>query len=203
VQKNVYLIAKEEVEVQKLESQLAQSEARLAREKQQILELKDALASGKREFQFGSRKYTAEQVKLDLAQRFERYKTAEATLTSQRQMHAARQRSVEAARQKLEGTLAARRQLQVEIENLEARNQMVAAAQTTSNYNFDDSRLGRLKDLIADLRTRLEVGERLVNVEGFYHDEIPVDQPSADDVLERIGKHFAGAAPDASDLVKK
>lgn len=203
VQKNMHLIAKEEVEVQRLQSQIDQADGRLGKEKQQLSELNRAASSGKEVFQFGGRKYSIEQVKLDLANRFERYKTGEATLGSLRQMHTARQRSLEAARQKLEGMLVAKRQLQVEIENIEARNQMVAAAQTTSNYNFDDSRLGRLKELITDLRTRLDVDERLVSAESCCHDEIPLDQPSPEGIVERITKYFEAGTPQEEDLVRK
>ena len=54
--------------------------------------------------------------------------------------------------------LAAKRQLEVDIENLEARKKMVEVAQTTSNYQFDDSQLGQVKELVTDLRTRLRSG---------------------------------------------
>ena len=56
--------------------------------------------------------------------------------------------------------LAAKRKLEVDVEHLEARLKMVEAAQTTSDYAFDDSRLSRVKELITDLRTRLDVAER-------------------------------------------
>jgi hypothetical protein len=190
VQKNMHLIAKEEVEVQRLDNQIADSEKRLAKEKEQLVQLRNALETGKHEFQFGGRKYGIEQVKLDLTNRFQRYKTGDATLASLRQIETARQRSLEAARQKLEGMLAAKRQLLVVVENLEARSQMVAAAQTTSNYKFDESQLGRLKQLIDDLRTRLEVDERMVNSDLYYHDEIPVDKPSPDDIAQQVGSYF-------------
>lgn len=191
VQKNMHLIAREEVEVDRMAGQIGELETRLAKEKEQISQLKRDLSSGKAEFQYGGRKYNADQVKLDLASRFERYRTGDATLASLRQMHAARQKGLEAARQKLEGMLASRRQLQVEVENLEARNQMVAAARTTSNYQFDDSRLGRVKALVDDLKARLEVDERMVHAEGQFHDEIPVDKPDGKDVIEQITKYFA------------
>jgi len=203
VQKNMHIIAKEEVEVARLQTQLDTAEGRLAGQRQQLTELTRAVSTGKPTFQFAGRKYTADQVKQDLANRFERYKTGEATLASLQQMHAARQRSLEAAQQKLEGMLTSKRQLQVEIENLEARNQLVAAAQTTSNYNFDDSHLGRLKELISDLRTRLEVDERLVNAEVYFHDEIPLDQPSTEDIVERITKHLEASKAEKGDLAQK
>ena len=101
---------------------------------------------------------------------------------------------MQAARQKLEGMLAAKRQLQVEIENLEARSQMIAAAQTTSDYQFDDSRLGHVKELIANLKTRMEVAEKLVNAEVNFHDEIPLDKPNSEDIVNQVTEYFAPPA---------
>ena len=205
VQKNMHIIAKEEIEVENLQKQIDAAQAKLGKEKADLLKLKTDLASGKTAFEYGGRKYTAAQVKTDLANRFERYKTGEATLKSLEEIHRARQRSLDAARQKLEGTLAAKRQLQVDVENLEARRQMIAAAQTTSNYNFDDSQLGRVKELVSELRTRLDVAERLVNAEGYYHDEIPVDQATPANIVEQISQHFAerkAEKPEAKTLAK-
>jgi peptidoglycan hydrolase CwlO-like protein len=195
VRKNMQVIAKEEVEVKKLEEQIAQTQTRLAKEKEQLLRLKTDLASGKSNFTYASRSYSVEQVKTDMANRFERYKTGEATLASLEQMLTARQRSLEAARQKLEGMLAAKRQLAVEVENLEARLQMVAAAQSTSAYQFDDSRLGQAKELIAKLRTRLDVAEKLANAETKYQGEIQLEGTSPANIVEEVTEHFAGDSP--------
>jgi len=190
VQRNMHLIAKEEVELKRLESQLADAESRQVREKEQLSTLKNALLSGREKHEFGGRSYTIEQVKGDLSNRFERYKTGDATLASLRQIQTARQNGLEAARQKLEGMLTMKRQLQVEVENLEARTQMIAAAETTSNFQFDDSRLGRVKELISDLRTQLDVKEKLVNVDDAFRDEIPVGRPASADIVGEINQYF-------------
>ena len=197
VRKNVQAIAKEEVEMEKLQKQIADTEARLAKDKDDLLRLTADARSGKESFSYSGRTYTAGQVRSDLAARFARYTTTEATLNSWKDTLQARQRSLEGAQKKLKGMLDARRQLIVEVENLQARLQMVAAAQTTSNYNFDDSHLSRVKGLISDVRTRLDVEERLVNSEGYYAGEIPVSEPSAANILEEISQHFAASGPGA------
>jgi chromosome segregation ATPase len=190
IRKNMHVIAKEEVEVEKLDKQIADTQTRLAKDKEEILRLKTDVESSKQEFEYAGRTYTAQQVKQDLANRFDRYKTSEATLGSLKDIYRARQKSLEAARQKLEGTLAAKRQLYVEVENLQARLQMIAAAQTTSQYNFDESRLGRVRALISDLKTRLDVSEKLVNVEGQFHDQIPLDQTAPTNISEQVSTYF-------------
>ncbi|MBN2578391.1 MAG: hypothetical protein JXB10_05315 [Pirellulales bacterium] len=193
VRKNMHIIAKEEVEVQKLDEQIAETEDRLAKEKEQILRLKTDLARRDDAYRYAGRSYTVEEVRADLAHRFERYKTADATQASLKEMRIAREKSLAAARQKLEGMMAAKRQLQVEVENLEARAQMLAAAQTTSNYQFDDSRLGHVKELIAGLKTRLNVAEKLVGAEANFHDEIPLDKSAPENIVEQVTEYFAPA----------
>lgn len=196
VRKNMHVIAKEEVEVQRLEDQIAKAEAKLEKEKGQLMRLKSDLDTGQDLFKYAGRSYSAGQVKVDLANRFERYKTGDATVASLQQIHGARVRSLEAARQKLEGMLAAKRQLQVEVENLEARLQMIEAAETTSQFQFDDSRLGRVKGLISDLRRRLDVAERLASAETDFHDEIPLEQANPDNIVDEVTEYFSDNVPE-------
>jgi hypothetical protein len=209
VQKNMHVIAKEEVEVKQLEEQIEQAQTRLVKEKEQLLRMKADAASGQTLVKYAGRTYSIEQVKTDLANRFERYKTGDATLASLQQIHDARVRSLEAARQKLEGMLAAKRQLGVQVENLQARLQMIAASQTTSNYQFDDSRLGRAKELIAGLRTRLDVAEKMVNAESNFHGEIQMESSAPENIVDEVTEYFSDKAPtsvavaDAAEKVAK
>ena len=91
--------------------------------------------------------------------------------------------------------LAAKRQLQVDVENLQARQKMVEVAQTTSEFNFDDSHLARTKELIRDIQTRIEVSEKLLNAETSFHDRIPLDEPVVEDVSEQITEYFGEPRP--------
>jgi len=200
IRKNMHMIAKEEVEVDRLAKQIDESESRLRKDRDEVMRLKTDLSSNQQVFQYAGRSYSAGQVKIDLANRFERFKTHDATLASLKEMQSARQRSLEAARQKLEGMLATKRQLEVDVEHLEARLKMVEAAQTTSDYKFDDSQLSRAKELVTDLRTRLEVAEKLVNAEGSFRDEIPLDQPAPENIVEQVTEYFQTERPLVADV---
>jgi chromosome segregation ATPase len=204
IRKNMHVIAQEEVEVERLDKQIAEAESSLDRDRTDLMRLKSDLTDAKPVYLYGGREFTVEQVKTDLANRFERYKTHDATLASLREIHTARRRSLEAARQKLEGMLAAKRKLEVDVENLEARLKMVEVAQTTSDYNFDDSQLARAKELITDVRTRLNVAERMVNVESQLKDEIPVATPASANILEEVTNYFSpGSAKVAKADVRR
>lgn len=190
IRKNMYTIAKEEVELQRLNRQIGDIETRLTTDKQAIMKLKGDLQSDDKVFQYASHKYSRDDVKADLANRFERYKINEATMASLREMAQARTRSLEAAQARLESMIAQKRQLEVEVENVEARLKMVEAAKTTADYNFDDSRLGRVKELLADLHTKLEVTEKLVNSESRFGGEIPVVETVSDNIVDQVTEYF-------------
>jgi hypothetical protein len=191
IRRNMHLIAKEEVEVERLGRQIADNERRLTKERDELMRLKGDLDSGGNHFTYAGHRYSADQVKIDLANRFERYKSNDNTLINLHKVYSARQRSLYAARQKLEGMLAAKRQLEVDVENLEARLKMVEVAQTTSDFNFDNSHLARTKEVISEIRTRIEVNERLVNADQHFHDEIPLEEgPEAEDLSDAITRYF-------------
>ena len=89
------------------------------------------------------------------------------------------------------------------MQNLEARLKMVEVAQTTSNYQFDESQLGRAKELIAEVRTRLNVAERLVNAETKFDGEIPLDANESEDIVEQVTEYFAPQAEKVAEVAVK
>jgi chromosome segregation ATPase len=190
IRRNMHVIAKEEVEVERLQKQIADAEVRRDKNHSQLARLSADLREGRRVYHYAGRRYTPDDIKADLARRLERCKTSDATLASLRDIHQARLCSLDAAQQKLEGMLAAKRQLEVEVENLEARLKMVEVAQTTSEYHFDDSRLARVRKLMTDIQTRLGVAEKLVNVDVKYQGEIPLETPAPADIINQVADYL-------------
>jgi chromosome segregation ATPase len=190
IRSNMQHIAQEEVEVQRLGRQITDSTVRLDRDRGEIMRLKSDLASNRTKFEYAGRRYSAGEVKTDLAQRFDRYKTNDATLASLKQMQQAREKSLEAARGKLDGMLATKRQLEVDVEHLQARLKMLETLETTSNYTFDDSQLSRAKQLLGDLRTRLDVAERLMQADVPVEGGIQLDAATPENILEELTEYF-------------
>ncbi|HEV3415495.1 MAG TPA: hypothetical protein VG056_01725 [Pirellulales bacterium] len=190
IQHNMHVIAQEEVAVDQLEHQIADSQQKLEKDKKELLRLKTDAESAQETYNYGGRVYTVAEVTSDLANRFERFKTSDATLLSLQQIEKAREKSLDAARQKLTGMLAAKRQLEVDVENLEARKKMVEVAETTSNYQFNDSQLGQVRELVTDLRTRLQVAEKMVNAESNLNDGIPLDSPTPTNIVDQVTDYF-------------
>lgn len=192
IRKCMHVIAEEEVNVEHLQRDIAKADTDLNKQKSEILALRKDIDLGKQTYQYASRTYTAHDVKRDLACRFERFKTAESTLASKKQILTAREQSVVAARQKLDNMLADKRDLEVQIENLDARMKTIQAVQTATSVHIDNSQLARAKKLIGELNKQLDVAQRVLDAEGKFTGLIPVEalSPVPEDLSSQIDEYF-------------
>jgi hypothetical protein len=186
VHKNMLAIAEEEVGLERLDKEIAQHEARQQKERAEISRMKDDLASGKGKIRYAGREYTVDEVKTDLGRRFARVQTNDETVANLRKMHASRTRSLAAARDKLNGMLAAKRQLELEVEQLDSRQKLVEAAGASSKLCLDDGSLSRTRQLIQDVEARLTVTERLYAAEGQATSEIEVGGVDENNIVEQV-----------------
>lgn len=191
IERSMYVIANEEVEVAKLDERIEKSETRATKEKSEIMRLQSHLQTGKSVFKTAGHSYSVKQVKEDLSRRFTRFKTSDATMGSLRDMRDARQRNLEAAREKLSSMMSSQRQLLVEVENLEAKLKLVEVAQASSDLNLNDSQLARAKELMSSIRTKLNVAAKLANADTNFHDEIPLDGPVSENITDQVAEYFS------------
>lgn len=208
IRKSEHLIAKEEVEVEKLAKSVESNTSALAIDQSHIMKLKGDLERGDSTFVYATKggqtkTYSAKQVRTDLTSRFERYKTKEATTEKLGKILSARERGLQAAREQLTAMRSAKRQLEEEVANLEARLKMVEVAKTSSELNIDDSHLARTRELIGEINTRIDVQDKLLNADTKLNDEIQLDEPATsqdDDITKQITDYFAKDRPES--LVK-
>jgi hypothetical protein len=190
IRRSMHVIAKEEVAIDQLNQQIANNQGKADNEKKDILRLQSDLGEKKSVYQYASRTYTCDEVKQDLARRFSRFKVADDTLGSMKQMRDARQKNLDAAQQKLSAMINARRKLEVDVQNLEAKRKLVEVAQASSEYVFDDSQLARAKELINDIRTRLDVAAKLANADVNVETEIPLNDVAPADITDQVTEYF-------------
>ena len=126
---------------------------------------------------------------------------ADDTLASMKQMRDAREKNLDAAQQKLAAMINARRKLEVDVQNLEAKRKLVEVAQASSEYVFDDSQLARAKELISDIRTRLDVAAKLANADVNVEVEIPLDEATPADITDQVTEYFKLGGEDEPEVV--
>jgi chromosome segregation ATPase len=141
-------------------------------------------------------------VETDLTNRFERYQTRDATLDKLEKILDARRRGLEAAQEKLAAMIAAKRQLEVQVENLEAKLKMVEVAKAASDFQIDDSQLSRTRQLLSDIEARIEVDAQMINADDIVVDEIQLEDPEEGaGILDRITEYEANCGTPTESYV--
>ncbi len=187
---NIKLIAHEEVEIATLEKELSRENESVDGERSRIQALRASLDEQKVSYNFKGRDYSRDQVVEELGRRFEHFRTAEFLLSSKVKLLENRNRSLDAARKKLDKMRVARLELAAQIEALEGQFRLVQAESATSDMDLDDSKLSQLNSLLGDLRTRLAVAQRVLAHESRFVENIPVDTVEEQPLLESIDAHF-------------
>jgi hypothetical protein len=190
------VIAEQQVDIEHLTTDINRKSSALVKQKEAIMTLRTDLDSGKSTFRYANHSYTTTEVKRDLSKRFDRFKIAEETLGRQEQILGARNKALTANQEKLENMLVMKGDLEVQIEQLEARMKAIQAAETVSTLEIDHSQLARAKKLIRELNRQLDVKEKVLDAEGKFTGLIPVeasqDSEAANDIAEQVDAYFMG-----------
>ena len=187
---NVKLIAQEEVEVAGLNVDIAKSEKLIEEEQVRIAKLRDALAKPQARYCFAGQEYPRSYVKSDLANRFDNLKESELHLASKRRLLESRENSLHAAMRLLEETRSRKRALEDQIESLASQHRLVKAAAVGSHIQVDNSKLAQTEKLIAQIKKRLDVAERVLAHESKFVQAIPVDAVVEADLLTQVDEYF-------------
>ena len=189
----IHQIAIEEIAVDRLGEQLESQETALAKSEAYIFRLRDHLDSGKTAYVSHGINYSNDQVRRDLASHFEQFKTMQSSYDTARKTLELRKDGLREAKQNLRETIAQRKELELQIENLDARNKMMEVAKTTSKFNFDNSELSQARTMIDEIKTKLDVEAQMMTLLPQYIGEIPLEDSSADsgeNVVEAVDAYF-------------
>lgn len=202
IRRCMHVIAEQQVEVEHLEQQIVRRESEIAKQKDAMLALRTDLGSGKSTFQYASHRYTSDDVKRDLATRFERYKAAEDILKADQKILVARQQNLRANQDKLTGMMQAKKELEVKLEQLQARMETMKAAEAVSQLAIDDSNLSHARKLIDQLNKQLDVKQKVLDAEGQFVGLIPVESgadelPVPTNIEAQIDAYFDSTPADA------
>jgi chromosome segregation ATPase len=196
---NIETLARAEVDVKHLETEIADTRDNLDREAKKMLALNESLKSGR--FQLTSSRgvsYTPEEIKADLARRLDQYRRGKQILKDKEETLKVRQQNVESARRALSEMTAQKKVLETQIEGIEARLKQIEATQASNEFTFDDSALSRVKQTVSELDKRVEVLARVAEQEGRYAEKgLPVPDDLSRDVSKEIDTEFATPAHSA------
>jgi chromosome segregation ATPase len=206
IQHTLKVIAEQQVDLEQMNRQMHDRSADMSTAKEQLMTLKHDLESGKSTFRYASIDYTADDVRRDIRTRFERYKAAEAMLDRDQKIQKSRSVALYAHEKQLDQMLSQKKDLEAEVEQLEARLQTIRAQQSVSTPAIDESELSNVKRLISEVNKQLDVQEKLLDSNGkFGTGLIPVEtKPAVEmgNVSAEIDAYFKPASDKKADDVK-
>ena len=189
---NVRLVAAEEVDVANLEKEIEKQGASLENEREKVKVLRTRLSEHRVSYRMGGLDYVREELVVELSRRFDHLRTAEKLIEGKHDLLKNRQRSLNAAIHKLEKTRLARVHLASEIEALEGQFRLIQAQASESQFTLDDSKLAQTQNVIAELKRRLEISQRVMAREANFVEHIPVELVNESTVVERVDAYFDG-----------
>jgi chromosome segregation ATPase len=195
MQANVRLMAQQEVEIDAAKEDIEGSQKSLTDEGARVQKLRDVVASGQSEHAFGEITYTRDQLKQELARRFEHYREAESALAAKRKLLEERRRSLAAAEQQFEQMRVRKVTLETQVQALQGQYRLVQAASNSkkTGVNMDPTRLAEAERLVGEIRRQLNVAEHVLAREARFTQPIAIDTIDEQDLLTRVDRHFKGA----------
>ncbi len=199
MKRNFTNIAEEMVAVENLDKEIKTTTANLQKQKEALLAMTRDVESGKTILVYGGREYSIDRVKTKLARDWASYRVCADELKAKEQLLDAKQEALDATRERLAAIKTQKQELELEVAKLEAELKTVRLAQTRNKFHFDDSRLARCKATLAEIKNRLNVERKAMDIEGqFANDNIPVEkkvQPTSE-LINEIKAHFGTSARD-------
>jgi peptidoglycan hydrolase CwlO-like protein len=193
MQANIRAIAEQEVEIASLKAEIADGSKALAEQKGKVAKVRDCLATPGDSFSVGHVIYTRDELKEDLARRFERTKEAEMVLSGKQRLLSNREKSLQAALGMFERTRSQRAQLESQIAALESQHKMVQMASVGSSVQVDHSKLAQTEKLISEIKKQLDVAERVLAHKAKFVDSIPVETTvNEKDLLSEVDAYLTG-----------
>jgi predicted nucleic acid-binding Zn-ribbon protein len=193
----MHKVAREEVKLDQLQEEINDKDRLVSKLTYDVQRLNGIAKSGETFVAHNGHHFGTEQVKTDLGLRFERLKTEKSTLDQLKQLHSVREKTLNATRQKMDKMIARKLQMEVDVANLESLHRLNEVAEVTSKLELDDSPFNQANQRIQDLKTRLQVDRKLLNVHVTVEAQIPLDAPQSQDITEEVD---AFLSPQAGNL---
>jgi hypothetical protein len=193
-------LVKAQIQVEKLDKEIASTRQELNREGREVQALNDHLKTGDTHLT-GGVAYTTKEVKTDLVRRMDHYKLVKNILAEKEETLKIRQKNVAAMNETLETMKSAKRDLLVRIEGIEARLNQIRAASAKDEFSFDDTAIGRAKQSVADLESKLEQLSRIDELKSKYIDHgVSVTIDPSRDISTEVEAEFGQGSKSADKI---
>lgn len=190
VHKTKKLIAEEEVKLSRLRREADSITGNLDKERVNIIALREAVKNGENTFVVGGVHYSKNAVEKELNRQFNSFKRIESNLKAKREVVAAREEGLLAARAKHDQLIELKQQLETELENLDAEYKMVQVKQMSKGIQIDDSRVENLRKALEEIAGNIEVEKKMAEDDGKLFRQIDTEKTTPANIGEQVDEYF-------------
>jgi len=164
-----HLIAEEQVSVAALKEEIGGKERSALDRSNEVKIIRASLDTPSPRIKLGGRSWSRELVENDLTRRLDTLKSLSSLIESKKRLLTARERALEAARNKLVNISTERTRLLTMVEQLRAELREQQTLQSSSlKVKIDDSKLKQAQELAQRVKTRLKVNRQKLENEGIF-----------------------------------
>lgn len=156
MKKHLGKMAEEMVAVENLKKDIVEHRAELDKQRKAIAVMQKELKSGDKVIEINGKEFPRHRIEAKLVSDWETFKRSEALLKNKEQLLETKEQGLETAREQLKAMEETKDQLKLELAQLETEVKAMRVAEARDKMHFDDSRLGRVKEDVANLKTRIE-----------------------------------------------
>lgn len=200
IKKHMKLFAEQEVEFTSLEDRVAKRNDGLDKAKGKILALKAKLDTGDKQYVFEGQSYSADEVRDDLGNKVNRYKSESEALKREQELLKARREALSITKERLNQMVSAKRDLETQVAALRLRMDTQKAAEAVGTSEFDESKMADARRLIDELNKKMDVNDKVRQAESRLHGEIDVPEREVRDVSKEVEDLFGDEAKPKQDL---
>jgi chromosome segregation ATPase len=157
-------IAEHMATIARLRRDIEQNEATLADRKAGLLTLTTSLDKGTDPIDFRGQRLTPERARHQMRRDFNSFKLLQTQLATHRKLLDAKEKALDGTREQLNKLIAKKRDFEVQLANLEAREQMLTVARTGTDLLVDDSRATKIKSDLEGIEHRMDVEQNKLDL---------------------------------------
>lgn len=192
-------LARAEVELEELHQSVARLDKVVEAEEKKLRTgarlLSDTGTNGTHAVALAADTGARRRVSYDLQRTKDSYVNNTAILRAKRALIERQERAVEAAKQRLVAVRTEREALEDQVRSLKTQQQQVEAlAASSQRFDLDSTALSQAKEVIAAVKKRLDVAQRMLENDMVFHGEPEALAVDERDVLEEIHELFAADA---------
>ncbi len=192
LRRNHEVIVREQIETEELRDEIQKRREQLREQREQLLALRSQLNPAAAPLLTTSSDSSGLAIRQTLRQQFDSFQTAQSTQDAKEQMLKYREESLAKAQAAQNEMLTKKKELEAQVLQLEARVQLIRREGVDSHVTVDREKLARCEELLAYLRKRLSVAERVAEFPDTHGPEFgATDADSSEDRIEsEIDRYF-------------